>query len=73
MTKRNCFQHRKLTGNSTVDEGEPLVLTGDEEYLKAIESVKVTGNDAEEDVALRFAVNGTTLTIQTGALDSGSE
>ena len=42
----------KLTGNTTVDEGEPLVLTGDEEYLKAIKSVKVTGNDEEEDVAL---------------------
>ena len=61
----------KLTGNTTVDEGEPLVLTGDEEYLKAIKSVKVTGNDEEEDVALEFAVNGTTLTIQTGTLDSG--
>lgn len=61
----------KLTGNSTVDEGEPLVLTGDEEYLKAIKSVKVTGNDEEEDVALEFAVNGTTLIIQTGTLDSG--
>ena len=61
----------ELTGSTTVDEGEPLVLTGDEEYLKAIESVKVTGNDAEEDVALGFAVNGTTLTIQTSALDSG--
>lgn len=61
----------KLTGNTTVDEGEPLVLTGDEEYLKAIKSVKVTGNDEEEDVALEFAVNGTTLTIQTSALDSG--
>ena len=61
----------ELTGSTTVDEGEPLVLTGDEEYLKAIKSVKVTGNDAEEDVALRFAVNGTTLTIQTSALDSG--
>ena len=61
----------KLTGNTTVDEGEPLVLTGDEEYLKAIKSVKVTGNDEEEDVALNFAVNGTTLTIQTSALDSG--
>lgn len=61
----------KLTGNTTVDEGEPLVLTGDEEYLKAIKSVKVTGNDAEKDVALNFAVNGTTLTIQTSALDSG--
>ena len=46
----------KLTGNTTVDEGEPLVLTGDEEYLKAIKSVKVTGNDEEEDVALEFAV-----------------
>lgn len=45
--------------------GEPLVLTGDEEYLKAIKSVKVTGNDEEEDVALEFAVNGTTLIIQT--------
>lgn len=33
----------ELTGNTTVDEGEPLVLTGDEEYLKAIKSVKVTG------------------------------
>lgn len=61
----------ELTGSTTVDEGEPLVLTGDEEYLKAIKSVKVTGNDAEEDVALGFAVNGTTLTIQTSALDSG--
>ena len=61
----------ELTGSTTVDEGEPLVLTGDEEYLKAIKSVKVTGNDAEEDVALEFAVNGTTLTIQTGTLDSG--
>ena len=61
----------KLTGSTTVDEGEPLVLTGDEEYLKAIKSVKVTGNDEEEDVALEFAVNGTTLTIQTSALDSG--
>ena len=61
----------ELTGNTTVDEGEPLVLTGDEEYLKAIKSVKVTGNDEEEDVALNFAVNGTTLTIQTSALDSG--
>ena len=61
----------ELTGSTTVDEGEPLVLTGDEEYLKAIKSVKVTGNDAEEDVALRFAVKGTTLTIQTSALDSG--
>ena len=61
----------KLTGNTTVDEGEPLVLTGDEEYLKAIKSVKVTGNDEDEDVALEFAVNGTTLTIQTGTLDSG--
>lgn len=61
----------ELTGSTTVDEGEPLVLTGDEEYLKAIKSVKVTGNDEEEDVALGFAVNGTTLTIQTSALDSG--
>lgn len=61
----------ELTGSTTVDEGEPLVLTGDEEYLKAIKSVKVTGNDEEEDVALEFAVNGTTLTIQTGTLDSG--
>lgn len=61
----------ELTGSTTVDEGEPLVLTGDEEYLKAIKSVKVTDNDAEEDVALGFAVNGTTLTIQTSALDSG--
>ena len=61
----------ELTGSTTVDEGEPLVLTGDEEYLKAIKSVKVTGNDEEEDVALNFAVNGTTLTIQTSALDSG--
>ena len=61
----------ELTGSTTVDEGKPLVLTGDEEYLKAIKSVKVTGNDEEEDVALGFAVNGTTLTIQTSALDSG--
>ena len=61
----------ELTGSTTVDEGKPLVLTGDEEYLKAIKSVKVTGNDAEKDVALGFAVNGTTLTIQTSALDSG--
>ena len=61
----------ELTGSTTVDEGKPLVLTGDEEYLKAIKSVKVTGNDEEEDVALEFAVNGTTLTIQTSALDSG--
>lgn len=61
----------KLTGSTTVDTGESLVLTGDEEYLKAIKSVKVTGNDEEEDVALGFAVNGTTLTIQTSALDSG--
>ena len=61
----------ELTGNTTVDEGEPLVLTGDKEYLKAIESVKVTGNDEEEDAALEFKVNGTTLTIQTGTLDSG--
>ena len=60
----------ELTGSTTVDEGKPLVLTGDEEYLKAIKSVKVTGNN-EEDVALGFAVNGTTLTIQTGTLDSG--
>ena len=60
----------ELTGSTTVDEGDPLVLTGDEEYLKAIKSVKVTGNN-EEDVALGFAVNGTTLTIQTSALDSG--
>lgn len=60
----------ELTGNTTVDTGEPLVLTGDEEYLNAIKSVKVTGNN-EEDVALGFAVNGTTLTIQTSALDSG--
>lgn len=61
----------ELTGSTTVDEGEPLVLTGDEEYLKAIKFVKVTGNDEEKDVALGFAVNGTTLTIQTSALDSG--
>ena len=61
----------KLTGSTTVDTGKPLVLTGDEEYLKAIKSVKVTGNDEEEDAALEFAVNGTTLTIQTSALDSG--
>lgn len=61
----------KLTGSTTVDTGESLVLTGDEEYLKAIKSVKVTGNDEEEDAALEFKVNGTTLTIQTGTLDSG--
>ena len=61
----------ELTGSTTVDEGKPLVLTGDEEYLKAIKSVKVTGNDEEEDVALEFTVNGKTLTIQTSALDSG--
>lgn len=61
----------ELTGSTTVDEGKPLVLTGDEEYLKAIKSVKVTGNDAEKDVALGFEVNGTTLTIRTSALDSG--
>ena len=61
----------KLTGSTTVDTGKPLVLTGDEEYLKAIESVKVTGNDEEEDAALEFKVNGTTLTIQTSTLDSG--
>ena len=61
----------ELTGSTTVDTGDPLVLTGDEEYLKAIKSVKVTGNDEEEDAALEFKVNGTTLTIQTGTLDSG--
>ena len=61
----------ELTGSTTVDEGDPLVLTGDEEYLKAIKSVKVTGNDEEEDVALEFTVNGKTLIIQTGTLDSG--
>lgn len=61
----------KLTGSTTVDAGESLVLTGDEEYLKAIKSVKVTGKDEEEEVTLKFAVNGTTLTIQTGTLDSG--
>ncbi len=69
--EEKLFPAPKLTGSTTVDEGEPLVLTGDEEYLKAIKSVKVTGNDEEEDVALEFAVNGTTLTIQTGTLDSG--
>ena len=61
----------ELTGSTTVDAGDPLVLIGDEKYLRAIKSVKVTGNDEEEDVALKFAVNGTTLTIQTKALASG--
>ena len=62
----------ELTGSTTVDTGDPLVLTGDEEYLTAIKSVKVTGKDEEEDATLEFKVNGTTLTIQTGTLDSGS-
>ena len=61
----------ELIGETTIDEGDPLILTGDEEYLKAITAVKVTGDDEEEAAALKFAVNGTTLTIQTSALDSG--
>lgn len=61
----------ELTGDTTVDAGEPLVLTGEEEYLKAITAVKVTGDDEEEDVALKFVVKGTTLTIQTSSLNSG--
>ena len=52
MTKRYRFQHRTTDRQHYVDTGKPLVLTGDEEYLKAIKSVKVTGNDEEEDVAL---------------------